>query len=35
MYKFILGLELPVVIVLSKADKLSKNEIVKSISHAK
>jgi len=35
MYKFILSLELPVVIVLSKVDKLSKNEIYKSVEHAK
>ncbi|MDD2907619.1 MAG: ribosome biogenesis GTP-binding protein YihA/YsxC [Candidatus Gracilibacteria bacterium] len=35
MYKYILGLELPVTIVLSKIDKLSKNELMKSINHAK
>lgn len=35
MYKFILWLELPLTIVLSKVDKLSKNEIYKSIEHAK
>ena len=34
-YKFILDLELPVAVVLSKADKLSKNEIVKAINKAK
>lgn len=35
MYKYILELELPVTIVLSKIDKLSKNELAKSLSHAK
>ena len=35
MYKFILDLELPVTIVLSKIDKLSKSELSKSISHNK
>ncbi len=35
MYKYILGLELPVTIVLSKIDKLSKSELWKSIMHTK
>lgn len=35
MYKYILSLELPITIVLSKVDKLSNNEISKSITHAK
>ena len=35
MYKYILDLELPVTIVLSKIDKLSKSETNKSIMHAK
>jgi len=35
MYKYILWLELPVTIVLSKIDKLSNNEISKSVNHAK
>ncbi len=35
MYKYILWLELPITIVLSKVDKLSNNEISKSVSHAK
>lgn len=35
MYKFILWLELPVTIVLSKVDKLSKSELAKSMSHTK
>lgn len=35
MYKYILGLELNITIVLSKIDKLSNNEVSKSISHAK
>ena len=35
MYKYILELELPVTIVLSKIDKLSKNEVNKSLSHSK
>jgi GTP-binding protein EngB required for normal cell division len=35
MYKFLLELEMPVVIVLSKIDKLSNLEISKSINHAK
>lgn len=35
MYKYILSLELPITIVLSKVDKLSNNEISKSIAHAK
>ncbi len=35
MYKYLLELEMPVAIVLSKIDKLPKNEIQKSISHAK
>lgn len=35
MYKYILDLELPVTIVLSKADKLGNSEISKSIAHAK
>lgn len=34
MYEFILKLELPVTIVLSKIDKLSNSEISKSVSHA-
>jgi GTP-binding protein EngB required for normal cell division len=35
MYKFILELELPVTIVLSKIDKISKSEVGKSLAHAK
>ena len=35
MYKYILDLELPVTIVLSKIDKLGKSETAKSIAHAK
>lgn len=35
MYKFILELWLPVTIVLSKIDKLSKSEVLKSLAHAK
>ena len=35
MYKFILELGLPVTIVLSKIDKISKNEVAKSLAHAK
>lgn len=35
MYKYLLGLELPVTIVLSKVDKLSNSEIWKSLNHAK
>jgi GTP-binding protein EngB required for normal cell division len=35
MYKYILELGLPVTIVLSKIDKLSKNEVNKSLSHSK
>ena len=35
MYKYILDLGLPVTIVLSKSDKLSKSEISKSLMHAK
>jgi len=35
MYKYILWLELPVTIVLSKIDKLSKSELNKSLMHAK
>lgn len=35
MYKYILELELPVTIVLSKIDKLSKSEVNKSIMHTK
>jgi GTP-binding protein EngB required for normal cell division len=35
MYKYILELELPVTIVLSKIDKLSKNELAKSLAHTK
>lgn len=35
MYKYILDLELPVTIVLSKSDKLSNSELAKSLSHAK
>jgi len=34
MYEFILKLELPVTIVLSKIDKLSNSEISKSVAHA-
>lgn len=34
-YKYILELELPVTVVLSKADKLSKNDVAKSINKAK
>ena len=34
MYKYLLGLEMPLTIVLSKADKLSKNEVAKSLKHA-
>ena len=35
MYRYILDLELPVLIVLSKSDKLSKTELFKSLTHAK
>ena len=35
MYKYILELELPVIIVLSKTDKLSKSELWKSLMHAR
>ncbi len=35
MYKYILDLWLPVTIVLSKIDKLSKSELLKSMQHAK
>lgn len=35
MYKYILELGLPVTIVLSKTDKLSKNEVAKSLAHTK
>jgi GTP-binding protein len=35
MYKYILGLELPVTIVLSKIDKISRTELDKSLSKAK
>ena len=35
MYKYILDLGLPVTIVLSKTDKLSKSEVAKSLAHAK
>jgi len=35
MYKYILELELPVTIVLSKIDKIGKNELNKSLSHAR
>lgn len=35
MYQFILDLELPVLIVLSKSDKLSKSELQKSIDYTK
>ena len=35
MYRYILDLELPVLIVLSKSDKLSKTELFKSLAHAK
>lgn len=34
MYKYLLELGLPITIVLSKADKISKNEIAKSKNHA-
>lgn len=34
MYKYILEIELPVIVVLSKADKISKNELAKSIQKA-
>jgi GTP-binding protein len=35
MYKYLLDLELPVKIVLSKIDKIWKNEVNKSLNHAK
>lgn len=35
MYRYVLDLELPVLIVLSKSDKLSKTELFKSLTHAK
>ncbi len=35
MYKYILDLELPVTIVLSKIDKISKSELAKTIAHTK
>jgi GTP-binding protein EngB required for normal cell division len=35
MYKYILELDLPVTIVLSKIDKVSTNELQKSLSQAK
>ncbi|PZM86548.1 hypothetical protein DLH72_00570 [Candidatus Gracilibacteria bacterium] len=35
MYQFILDLELPILIVLSKSDKLSKSELQKSIDYTK
>ena len=35
MYKYILDLWLPITIVLSKTDKLSKSEVAKSLTHAK
>ena len=35
MYKYILDLELPVTIVLSKIDKIWKNELNKSLAHAR
>ena len=35
MYKYILDLGLPVTIVLSKTDKISKSEVAKSLAHAK
>lgn len=35
MYKYVLNLELPVTIVLSKIDKISKSEVSKSLMHAK
>ena len=35
MYKYILELELPVTIVLSKIDKIGKNELNKSLAHAR
>jgi len=34
MYEFLLELEMPVTIVLSKIDKLSKNEVHKSLAFA-
>jgi len=34
MFKYIQGLELPVLIILSKVDKLGKSDIQKSLSHA-
>lgn len=35
MYKYILELEIPLIVVLSKSDKLGKSEVQKSINHAK
>jgi hypothetical protein len=35
MYQYILDLELPVLIVLSKSDRLSKSELKKSENYAK
>ena len=35
MYKYLLDLWLPITIVLSKTDKLSKSEVSKSLMHAK
>jgi len=35
MYKYILDLGLPVTIVLSKIDKISKNDLIKKIAQAK
>lgn len=35
MYRFLLELELPVLIVLSKSDKLSKTELIKSVNFSK
>ena len=35
MYTFLFELEIPVVIVLSKIDKLSKNELNKSLNYTK
>ncbi|MCP4523627.1 MAG: YihA family ribosome biogenesis GTP-binding protein [Candidatus Gracilibacteria bacterium] len=35
MYKYLLTLELPLTIVLSKTDKIGKNEVAKSLNHAR
>jgi GTP-binding protein EngB required for normal cell division len=35
MYKYLLELELPLTIVLSKIDKIWKNELNKSLAHAR